>query len=324
MTLIIKNLSKTYNQRRILSEISFEVKNSEIFGIFGVAGAGKSTLIRAIAGNINCDAGTIHYGDEDRSSIHFKDRGFYFPQLTNSIFWRNLFKTEKPSELADGDGQALALDEALANAENVLLLDNQFCFMDRERREQQIAHLKKVVKEKKLVVVFATNDFEEILTICDRVAVLHQGRILQSGTPREIYETPNSATVANVTGRNNVIRSRRISSSKSETPQFVTVEAEHLLVAQRTAKNNLSAINQDLFLAIRPEHISISFGASFPEDNLLKAVITAINYLGANTLLDLDAGGLRLKALVMRLVGLNIGDECMVGLPPDRILVLKN
>jgi ABC-type Fe3+/spermidine/putrescine transport system ATPase subunit len=196
--------------------------------------------------------------------------------------------------------------------------------MDRERRDQKIAQLKTVSVEKNLVVVFATNDFEEIFAICDNVAILHRGKILEIGSPREVYENPTSTAVAVATGRNNIIKSRRTSSSKADAPQFVTIDGQHLLFAHKTDKINLAPINQDTFLAIRPEHISISFGASFPEDNLLKAEITEIKYLGANTLLHLNAGGLALKALVLRLVGLNVGDECMVGLPPDRILVLKD
>lgn len=83
-------------------------------------------------------------------------------------------------------------------------------------------------------------------------------------------------------------------------------------------------MNQNVTLGIRPEQISIAFGASFPEDNLLKAKITGIRFLGANTLVELDAHGLRLDALVPRLVGLDPGDKCMLGLPPDRIAIYKD
>ncbi|HQX57370.1 MAG TPA: TOBE domain-containing protein, partial [Pyrinomonadaceae bacterium] len=99
---------------------------------------------------------------------------------------------------------------------------------------------------------------------------------------------------------------------------------EHRIFAQPTEKRRIGAINQTVTLAIRPEHISITFGASFPEDNLLKAVVTGIRFLGDTTLIDLDANGLRLSARVFRVVGLNIGEECMIGMPPHRILVLKD
>ena len=106
-------------------------------------------------------------------------------------------------------------------------------------------------------------------------------------------------------------------------PEFQTLAGEHRLFTDRVERDAPGATNEAITLAIRPEHISISFGASFPEDNLLRAKITGISFLGAMTLIKLNAGGLELEALVLRLVGLNVGDECMVGLPPDRILVLK-
>jgi hypothetical protein len=75
---------------------------------------------------------------------------------------------------------------------------------------------------------------------------------------------------------------------------------------------------------IRPENITIAFGASFPEDNLLKATVTRALPRGATTIVQLDSNGLALEAMVLRLVGLDVGDECMIGLPPERIRVLAN
>jgi ABC-type Fe3+/spermidine/putrescine transport system ATPase subunit len=235
-----------------------------------------------------------------------------------------MFNTQKSSQLADGEGQVLALEHALQNASEVLLLDNQFCFMDRITRERNCEKLRQTVKEKNLAVIFATNDYNEVFSICDRVSVLHNGVIVQTGTPRDVFEYPNSVAVARVTGRNNLIEAKRITSSKSGTPEFQTLTGEHRLFTDRVETDAPSEVNQTVTLAIRPEHVSISFGASFPEDNLLRAEITGISFLGATTLIKLNAGGLTLEALVLRLVGLNVGEECMVGLPPDRILVLED
>jgi len=162
------------------------------------------------------------------------------------------------------------------------------------------------------------------MTLCDRVVVLDNGEVLQIGTPAEIYLNPANSRVAYVSGRNNLIEARRLTSNKTEIPEFQTIKGEHRLFTAKTDKSKFSPINQNNILTIRPEHISISFGASFPEDNLLKAKITDVRFHGATTLVVLDAGGLILQALVLRLVGLNIGEECVVGLPPDRILVFKN
>ncbi|MCY7375371.1 MAG: ABC transporter ATP-binding protein [Pyrinomonadaceae bacterium] len=324
MSLIINHLSKKYDTKWIIKDVSLSVERGEILGLFGVIAEGKTTIIRMLAGVEPMNGGAIFYNSEDLTERNCEERGFHFPKLTNDAFWKSLFKTQRPSQLADGEGQVLALEHALLNASEVLLLDNQFCFMDRITREKNCEKLRQVVKEKNLAVVFATNDYNEVFSICDRVSVLHNGAIVQTGTPREVFEFPNSVAVARVTGRNNLIEARRLTSSKSDTPEFQTLVGDHRLFTDRVEKDAFGTINETITLAIRPEYISISFGASFPEDNLLKAEITGISFLGSTTLIKLNAGGLELEALVLRLVGLNIGDECVVGLPPERILVLKN
>ncbi len=324
MSLIINNLSKKYDDNWVIKDVSLQVEKGEILGLFGVVAEGKTTVIRVLAGVEPLNDGTIFYNTEDLTNRDCDERGFNFPKLTNDEFWKSMFNTQKTSQLADGEGQVLALEHALQNASEVLLLDNQFCFMDRITRERNCEKLRQTVKEKNLAVIFATNDYNEVFSICDRVSVLHNGVIVQTGTPREVFENPNSVAVARVTGRNNLIEARRTTSSKTGTPEFQTLTGEHRLFTDRVKKDAPGAINQNVTLAIRPEHVSISFGASFPEDNLLRAEITGTSFLGATTLIKLNAGGLTLEALVLRLVGLNVGEECMVGLPPDRILVLKD
>lgn len=321
MSLKISNLSKHFDNVWILKDVSFEAKPGEVFGLFGLSGVGKSVVLRSLAGKEKIDGGSISYNNENLNDAN-KLR-FYFPNLNNQSFWKTIFKTRSKSEFADGEGQVYALENALDKADGVLLLDNSFCQMDWKLREEKHDRLRHYVREKNLIAVFATNDYEEIFQVCDRVAVLHDGEIKQIGTPREIYENPDSAAVAGVFGRNNLFAARRLTSNKTENPEFQTIDGGHRLFAAFQKKQSLGAINQNIILAIRPEHISISFGASFPEDNLIKAQITDIDFLGERTLIQLNAEGLDLYAIVLRLVGLNIGDECVVGLPPDRIVVLS-
>lgn len=324
MTLIIKNLSKKFDDNLVIKNVSLEVERGEILGLFGAVGEGKTTTIRSIAGILEFDGGMINFDEQDISLSSCKDRGFHFPDLTNESFWKSVFKTDETSQLAAGEGQVLALEDALEKARDVLLLDNQFCFMDRETRENNCEKLRNTVKEKNLAVIFATNNYDEVFSICDRVSILHNGTIIQTGTPREVYEHPHSAAAARVTGRNNLIKAKRLNSDKSKMPEFQTTTGEHRLFTDIVNENASGAFDEDVTLAIRPKHISISFGASFPEDNLIKAKITNVVFKGDTTLIMLDANGLKLEAMVLRFVGLNIGEECMVGLPPDKILVLNN
>ena len=324
MSLKVSKLAKRYEDQWVLRDVSFEAQKGEIIGVFGATGAGKTTLIRILSGAEKCNSGSISNDSVEVTEISCEERGFLLPKLKNASFWKSLFNTNKPSELSEGEGQILALEDAMEKATGVLLLDDTFCFMDKQKREIYFGELRRAAKEKNLTVVFAGNDFEEIFALCDKVAVLADGTIQQFGIPREVYEKPANSEVARITGRNNLITARRLSSSKTETPEFMTLDGKHRLFADKPEKAALGAINQNICLGIRPEHISISFGASFPEDNLLKAAIAEIRFQGSTTLIRLDANGLMLEALVLRLVGLNVGDECMVGLPPDRILVLKD
>ena len=324
MSLKIENLSKSYDQNKVLKNVSFDAAEGEILGIFGVTGAGKSTLIRIISGSENCDGGKIYHKTSDITMLDCDDRNFHFPRLTNESFWKKVFKTEKKSILPDGEGQVLALQEALNQAESILLLDDSFCYMDRLLRYENYKKLKETVRRRKLTVLVATNDFEEAMTLCDRIVVFDKGEVLQTGTPTEIYLNPVNSRVAHISGRNNLLEARRLTSTKIECPEFQTIKGEHRLFTGKTDKSKFAPINQNNILTIRPEHISISFGASFPEDNLLKAKIIDVRFRGATTLVELDANGLILESLVLRLVGLNIGEECVVGLPPDRISVFKD
>ncbi len=324
MTLIINNLSKKHGESSIIKDVSLTIEKGEILGVFGTDGAGKSTLIDAIAGDAEIDGGSVFLDGEDLTFVNRGERGFFCSAALNDSFRKPLYKPEDSRALSNREKQTFEFEALLKSDARVLLLDNPFCCLDETARGENLSKLEETVREKNLTVIFATNDFNEIFSVCNRVAILDKGEIIQIGTPREIYENPNSIFTAAATGRNNLIEARRLTSSKADAPEFQTVTGGHRLYTDRIEQNASGTANQNLTLAIRPEHISISFGASFPGDNLIRARIGGVKYLGATTLIELDAEGLKLSALVLRLVGLKTGDECMVGLPPNRILVLKD
>ncbi|HEX8737388.1 MAG TPA: ABC transporter ATP-binding protein [Pyrinomonadaceae bacterium] len=324
MPLKLDKVSRRAGDRWILRDFSLEATEGEIFGLLGANGAGKSVALRLIAGREKPNSGQFFFGG-DVTGDSAKARNFtLLSDEENKSAWKNLFKPAKPDGLSGGERQTSDFEKALQNTEKVLLLDNPFACLDPVSREESIAKLKKTAREKNLVVILAINDFEEAFLACDRLGVLHKGEIIQTGTPRQLYEQPNSVAVAALLGRNNLITARRVTFNNQPIPEFQTLTGDHRLQTGKMERTTLGTITSDVTLMIRPEHISISFGASFPEDNLLKAEIASVQYCGATTRVKLDANGLTLEALVLRLVGLNPGDECLVGLPPDRILVLKS
>lgn len=324
MSLKLSGLSKKFNDKWILRDVSLEISRGEIFGLLGANGSGKTTLLKLIFGSEKADSGEILFKDKNLSGLSKTDRGFSFPQVESQTSRKNLFKPHKSEKPSEGERQKITFAAELKTAEQVLLLDNPFCCLDENLRDEALENLKATVKEKNLTVVFATNDYEQVFAVCDKIGVLEGGEIVQTGTPRELYEKPLNVAAARALGRNNFIRARRLSFNNQSSQEFQTADGEHRLQIGKTEKFALGAITDAVTLSIRPEHISISFGASFPEDNLLRAQIVAVQYQGATTRVKLSADGLILEALVLRLVGLNVGDECMVGLPPDRISVLKD
>lgn len=153
--------------------------------------------------------------------------------------------------------------------------------------------------------------------------VISNGYSVQLGTPAEIYGSPETVAVATLTGAVNLIEARRLTSTNADLPEFQTIAGDHRIFAGPTEKRRLGAINQNVILATRPERVTMSMGASFPEDNLLRSVVTGISFQGATSLIDFDAGGLKLTARVFRVVELSVGDECMLGLAPQQVTILQ-
>ncbi len=322
MSLKVVNLSKRYKDKWALRDISFEAIPGEIFGIFGPSCSGKTSLLTSVAGVEKINGGSVLVNEVDITGRAKPDRGIRTSTISETSIWDTIFGNRSATD--DSERLTKQLDDAIDGTERVLMLDEPFRNMDVDSIKVRVERIRSACRERGVTVIFASNDLEQVLSLCDRVAVLVRGEIQQIGTPQEIYEKPESRIVAAVTGRNNLFSARRLSSSKADIPEFLSIDGSHRLFAQRIERKGLGALNQNVTLGIRPEHISISFGASFPADNLLKATVTGVRFLGPTTLIELDADGLKLDALVLRLVGLSIGDECMVGLPPDRIHIFAN
>jgi ABC-type Fe3+/spermidine/putrescine transport system ATPase subunit len=311
MTLELSKISKRYGNVWALRDIDLRVESGEVLGLVGPHWSGKSTLLKIIAGRESRTPASS--GPAGSHSVHYVEtsRRSFISRLTNR-------STDFPGERQN------AFETAIREATDVLVIDDLFKGIDPAMRWENAERLRAVAREKGLSVVVSTDDFPAAAAVSDKIAILLDGEIRQYGTPEEIYETPASVSVAALTGRCNIFEARRLTSSKTELPEFQLIDKHFRLYAERADVAKLGAINRNVWLAIRPEHISISFGASFPEDNLVRAVVREIRFEGPTTTIRFDCDGLSLEAVVLRVVGLNIGDECMLGLPPDRIRILRN
>ncbi|HSS20948.1 MAG TPA: ABC transporter ATP-binding protein [Pyrinomonadaceae bacterium] len=357
MTLLsLKTISKHFGSTTAVAEVSLDVERGEFFGLLGPSGCGKTTTLRMIAGLEIPDAGTIEFDDNDITNLPAERRGFgmvfqnyaLFPHLNvfeNVAFGLRARHKPKPEildrvksalelvqlpgyekrrvdELSGGQQQRVAIARAIAIEPALLLFDEPLSNLDVTLREETRGELRELVARLGLTAVYVTHDQEEAFALCDRMSVMVGGRILQTGTPRELYEHPAQLSVGKFLGRNNLIRVMRLSSSKSGLGEFKTLDGGHIIRIP-VDKGDLVPLNQPCVLAIRPEHVVIANGDAGSE-NVLPAVVRDVNFVGATTTLRLDANGLILEALTLAADGLAVGDHCTVTLPPARVAILKS
>ncbi len=240
----VQGVSKSFAGREsapvhALSEVDVEIGDNEFFTLLGPSGCGKTTLLRLIGGFESPSSGSIRIGDLDVGALPPQKRPVntvfqsyaLFPHMTaaeNVAFGLEMLKVpreqigprvaetlamvrlgglanRKPGELSGGQQQRVALARALAPRPAVLLLDEPLSALDLKLRREMQSELKRLQRETGITFVLVTHDQEEALAMSDRIAVMRDGRILQVGTPKEIYDFPNCRFVADFIGEANLI-----------------------------------------------------------------------------------------------------------------------
>jgi iron(III) transport system ATP-binding protein len=353
--LSLQNLSKRYGESLAVADLSLDISRREFFGLLGPSGCGKTTTLRMIAGLETPDAGHIEFDGRDITRLSPERRGFgmvfqnyaLFPHLNvfeNVAFGLRARKREKAeiadrvrdalalvqlpgyerrpvTELSGGQQQRVAIARAIAIEPALLLFDEPLSNLDVALREETRGELRELVKKLGLTAVYVTHDQEEAFALCDRISVMSEGRVLQTGAPRDLYERPAMTRVARFLGRNNLITARRLTSSDERAAQFKTIEGEHTLSIM-VERADLGPINKNCTLAIRPEHLIISKDSAPETENTLRALVREVNFAGATTTIRLDANGLMLEALLLSPNGYAVGDACTAQLPSNHISVL--
>ncbi|MFH1524727.1 MAG: ABC transporter ATP-binding protein [Chloroflexota bacterium] len=235
----VDNVWKSYDGTPLLRGISFTVAAGETVCLLGPSGSGKSTLLRIIAGLESAEQGIVCWEGNDLASVPAYQRGFglvfqdyaLFPHLNvaenvafglkmqdlsrdeiklrveESLRTVNLVGFEKRSvaELSGGEQQRVALARALAPHPLLLMFDEPLGALDRNLREQLMEELRRILHVTGVPAIYVTHDQEEAFTLADRILLLHDGQILRSGTPAEIWKDPGSAWVARFLDVGNVI-----------------------------------------------------------------------------------------------------------------------
>jgi ABC-type Fe3+/spermidine/putrescine transport system ATPase subunit len=238
--LSIRNVAKNFGRNAVLRNVSLEIAEGEFLTILGESGSGKTTLLRIVAGFETASSGEIWMGTErlDRQPPYrrrvntvFQNYAL-FPHLTveeNVGYGLRVAKRPsaeiaqrvaealdkvkmtahakaKPSKISGGQQQRVALARALVNRPRLLLLDEPLSALDANLRRQMQVELKSLQREVGIAFVFVTHDQEEAMVMSDRIALLRSGQLEQVATPREIYNRPATAYVAQFIGHTNLLK----------------------------------------------------------------------------------------------------------------------
>ncbi|OCK59929.1 ABC transporter ATP-binding protein [Bradyrhizobium sp. LMTR 3] len=312
-------ITKTFGSVKAVDNVSLSIQPGEFVALLGSSGSGKSTLLMMLAGFEAPSSGDIKLDGVRINDVPGHRRGFgivfqnyaLFPQMTvaENIAYplrrrgmsgrdaeREVTKALKlvaldgygarlPSQLSGGQQQRVALARALVFRPPLLLMDEPLGALDRKLRQQLQMEIKLIHKEVGSTIIFVTHDQEEALSMADRVAVLERGRLQQFGSPRDLYEEPATAFVADFIGEMNFLPAviRR-------SGQNVGVSAPDLGLLLDLRKDQVLSQEDRGLLAVRPEFIRLE------ADDAATATVLESAYTGTNQSVLVQVGGLRLTA----------------------------
>ena len=321
--LSVENLSKSFGGVTVIEDCSLDVAWGEMVTLLGPSGCGKTTLLRIVAGLEQADQGVIRIAGnlvagngtwvrpEDREvGMVFQDWGL-FPHLDvarnvgygvprrhraaevgKTLEMVNLsgMQGRMPDTLSGGQQQRVALARALAPQPTVLLLDEPFSNLDAALRREVRTEVRQLLRDTGMTAVFVTHDREEALVLGDRVAVMHEGRIVQIGPPAEVYQHPSSPWVAAFVGA--VSMYPAVASGDVAQADFGTIPL-------------LDPAEGPVEVAIRPEAVELRL-----DDGAAEYVVEHFEYRGADAVVTVaNPVGLRLHARVSGTQSLALGDR---------------
>ena len=311
-TLRLVNIVKTYGKSKAIDNLNLIVEDGELLTLLGPSGCGKTTTLRAVIGFVTTESGDIYIGDRKISNIPPEKRGIglvfqnyaLWPHMTvfqNLAFGLQLKKMSRgqirkkvaeglsivklaglenryPRQLSGGQQQRVALARALVLEPDILLLDEPLSNLDALLREQMRFEIAQLHKQYGLTTIYVTHDQTEAMVISDRIAVLDKGRLMQLGTPWEIYSRPANKFVAGFMGTTNFIRGK----VEDISGDYAVVRANDGLILQGRGRGLQKG--QEVEVAVRPENVEFLKelqASNAPKAiNIFDAKITRATYVG--------------------------------------------
>ncbi|TSE30117.1 Spermidine/putrescine import ATP-binding protein PotA [Tepidimonas thermarum] len=323
--LVTEKLVKRFDEAVAVDEVSLSVRRGEIFALLGSSGCGKSTLLRMLAGFETPTSGRILLGGQDVAGLPPYERPVNMMFQSYALFphldiWENVafglrreglpkaeiakrvddmlalvqltaYAKRKPHQLSGGQQQRVALARSLAKRPKLLLLDEPLGALDKKLREQTQFELVNIIEQVGVTCVMVTHDQEEAMTMASRIAVMSKGRVLQVGTPQEMYEFPANRFVADFIGSVNLFDG----TLSIDEPDHCAVDAAVGRI--HVGHGTTGTVGMPLCVAVRPEKIDIA--KTRPEGvpcNLFQGRVKEIAYFGSyNSYIVVTASGQKIR-----------------------------
>jgi multiple sugar transport system ATP-binding protein len=338
--LTLQNITKQFGLIKALNDISFEVKDQEFFVLLGPTGAGKTTTLRVVCGLEKPEAGHVLFNDEivDGYSPAERDVAIVFQQYslypTLTVFDNMAFPLKAPgrtyskdeiktkieetaeklrishllhrktAQLSGGEMQRVAIGRAIVRRPQIFLMDEPLSNLDAKLRESLRAELQHLQKIEGVTTLYVTHDQIEALTMADRIGVINEGKLIQVGTPEDIYDRPASTFVATLVGSprinllDTVNQDRKV---KIVGTDFVMKVPENL------------DLPESFELGIRPENVILS-----PEGEF-SGKVKLLEPLGVETIVHISNGEKEITSLITGLIKLDIGEDIRFNIDRNRL-----
>ncbi|MEM3832480.1 MAG: ABC transporter ATP-binding protein [Thermoprotei archaeon] len=304
----LENVTKKFGNVIAVDNVNLNIQDGELFTLLGPSGCGKTTLLRIIAGLEYPDKGKIFFGGNDVTLIKSYERNVamvfqnyaLWPHMTvfdNIAFGLKIKKLPKseikervwkvldlvqlsglenryPTQLSGGQQQRVALARALVVEPKLLLLDEPLSNLDAKLRIEMREEIKRIQKNLKITTIYVTHDQEEAMSISDRIAILDKGKVLQVGTPKEIYEKPQNLFVASFIGRSSILKGV----IKEITNNYALVSLGDYTIKGLISSNTTLRPGDSVAVILRPEDFKLN---AENDHNIIEGDVDMVMFLGS-------------------------------------------
>lgn len=353
-------VTRHFGETVALQDVNLAIRAGELFALLGNSGCGKTTLLRILAGLERASSGQIFLDGKDlgklppyRRPVNMMFQSYaLFPHMTveenvafglrqESVPRREIhqrvsamlstvqlqhYAGRKPHQLSGGQQQRVALARSLVKRPRLLLLDEPMSALDKQIRAQTQLELCHILRDVGVTCIVVTHDQEEAMSMADRIAIMNEGRIVQVGTPRDVYTFPSCRFVAEFVGSANLFEATVVS-RKAGRMMLACAQLRHPLC---TTNDCSHPVGSHVQICLRPEHVALSAAHPPHAWNADRGLVADVTYRGSHSTchVRLDSGRVLIADMPARLPGQDnapmLGTHLWVSWPVSAAVVLDS